>query len=206
VLIDSTPCIIRHWERWAQRHGLDITDVMQVAHGYRTDETMRIVAPHLDANAEAERFRAAEVLDTDGVKAIEGAAGLLAPLPGDAWAIVTSASRDLALVRLQHAGVPLPDALVCGDDVTHGKPSPEPYLLGASRLGIPPERCIAVEDAPAGIASARAAGMRVIGVASTHRREELDCTAIVDRLAALQIEVQDGATDRLIVRLEGGSV
>jgi sugar-phosphatase len=91
---------------------------------------------------------------------------------------------------------------VTADDVRQGKPAPEPYLLGAQRLGISVARCLVVEDAPAGIEAARAAGMRVIGVASTHPREALPgCVAIVDELSTLSITVGQGDGFRLAIRI-----
>lgn len=200
VLIDSTSCIMRHWEEWAAGHGLDLAAVMQVAHGLRTVETMRLVAPHLDAEREAERFTAAEVADTEGVEAIEGASSLLETLPGGSWGIVTSGSRELAGARLRRADLPVPQTVVCGDDVRRGKPAPEPYLVGASRLRKAAERIIVIEDAPAGIEAAHAAGMRVIGVATTHPREELACEFVVDRLSALRVTAGEG--NRLLVQIE----
>jgi sugar-phosphatase len=202
VLIDSTSCIARHWEEWARQHGLQIAAVMEVAHGFRTVETIRLVAPHLDAEKEAERFTALEVVDTDGVVATEGASSLLKGLPDDVWAIVTSASTDLAVARLGRAGLPIPQVLVSGDDVRQGKPAPEPYLTGARRLGKAVERCVVIEDAPAGVEAARAAGMRVIGVAATHSREELEYPVVLDRLSAVRILVGDGGRDRLVVQIK----
>jgi sugar-phosphatase len=202
VLIDSTSCIVRHWATWAGQHGLDIGVVMEVAHGLRTVETMRLVAPHLDAEAEAVRHTAREIADTDGIVAIEGALELLSALPDDAWAVVTSGGIELATARLRRAGLPVPAILVTADDVLHGKPAPDPYLLGAERLGVPVEQCLAVEDAPAGLHSAKAAGMRAIGVASTHSWEELHrATVIVDRLSALSVIENDGSGQRLMIQV-----
>jgi sugar-phosphatase len=200
VLIDSTSCITRHWEEWARQHGLETAAVMQVAHGLRTVETMRLVAPHLDAEKEAERFTAAEVADTEGVEAVEGALSLLQGLPEGMWAIVTSGNRELARARLRRAGLPVPQIVVSGDDVRQGKPAPEPYLVGADRLGKGVERVVVVEDAPAGVEAARAAGMRVIGITTTHSREELACEVVVDRLSALRILVGEGGG--LVVQIE----
>jgi len=203
VLIDSTICITRHWEAWARQHSLDVDDVMQVAHGIRTVETMRLVAPHLDAEKEAERFTALEVVDSEGVVAIEAASRLLNGLPEDVWAIVTSGSHELATARLRRAGLPIPGTLVTADDVRQGKPAPEPYLVGAERLGVTVEGCVVIEDAPAGIEAARAAGMRVIGVTTTHTREELlGCQVIIDRLSALRIAMGDARARRLAIQIE----
>jgi mannitol-1-/sugar-/sorbitol-6-phosphatase len=203
VLIDSTTCIVRHWEHWAKLHGLDLATIMQHAHGVRTVETMRLVAPHLKVEAEAEQFTAQEVADTDGVVAIEGAAALLADLPADAWGIVTSGSTALARARLARAGLPIPRVLITADQVSRGKPSPEPYLAGAARLGLPVERCVVIEDAPAGIASGVAAGMRVVGIGSTHGREELlalGATVVVPALTALEITTASPG-DRLHIHI-----
>lgn len=203
VLIDSTACITRHWQQWADQHGLDLDTIMQAAHGVRTIETIRRVAPTLDAEREEERFTAHEVGDTDGVYAIEGAHRLVAALPDDAWTIVTSGGSMLARARLKAVALPIPGALVTGDDVARGKPAPDPYLIGAARLGVPVERCIAIEDAPAGIASGKAAGMRVVGVASTHRREELvdaGADVVAVRLTDLAIRAVTNGS-RLLVQV-----
>jgi len=190
VLIDSTSCITRHWEAWARRHGLDIHAILRVAHGMRTIETIRAVAPRLDAEQETLRFNAIEVADTEGVVAIEGAREVLGALPEGAWAIVTSGSRDLAQARLARVNLPLPRALVCGDDVREGKPAPEPYLTGARRLGVAPDACLVIEDAPAGVAAGKRAGMRVIGIAATYPRETLmekGADVVVERLRDVQV-------------------
>jgi sugar-phosphatase len=206
VLIDSTPCIVRHWRRWAQQHGLDLDAILAAAHGVRTIETMRTVAPHLDADAEAARFTDHEVADTAGVTAIPGAATLLASLPPEAWTIVTSAGRALAEARLLRAGLPLPRLLVSADDVTRGKPDPEPYTTAARQLGCPPHRCVVVEDAPAGVAAGRGAGMRVIAVTATHAKDTLisaGATVTAERLSHLAATA--GRSDfRLVIEVKAG--
>lgn len=200
VLVDSTSCITRHWQEWTRQHGLEMAAVMQVAHGVRAVETIRLVAPHLDAEKEAERLAAVEIADIEGVVAIEGASRILKGLPEGVWTVVTSGSHDLAWARLTRVGLPVPETLVSGDDVRHGKPAPEPYLVAAQRLGKAAEKCVVVEDAPAGIEAARAAGMQVIGIAATHCREELECAVVVDRLSALRILV--GEANRLVIQIE----
>jgi sugar-phosphatase len=203
VLIDSTVCITRHWRQWAQHYGLDLYTVMQVAHGIRTIETIRLVAPHLPAEEEERRFTVAEVADTEGVVAIEGASQLLNSLPSDAWAIVTSGSRELATARLRHAGLPGPSILVTADDVTQGKPAPEPYLVATMRAGIAADRCVVIEDAPAGIEAAQSAGMQVIAVSTTHSCQELlNADAVIACLSALRVTVETGGHNRLTIQIE----
>jgi sugar-phosphatase len=85
-------------------------------------------------------------------------------LPPERWAIVTSASERVARHRLNCAGLPLPAVLVGAEAVINGKPDPEPYLLGAERLGVSPARCLVFEDASAGIESALRAGCTVVQV------------------------------------------
>jgi sugar-phosphatase len=200
VLIDSTESIMRHWGQWAQRHGLDLAEIMQVAHGRRTVETMRLVAPHLPAEEEARAFAAIESADTEGVVAIDGAAALVDPLPAEAWAIVTSGTRDVATARLRSLGLPVPRIMVTAEDVVNGKPDPEPYLAGAGRLGVPAEHCVVVEDSPPGLAAARAAGMRTVGVVSTHAYDDLvAATAIAWRLGDIRIAA--GSDGRLVIRV-----
>jgi sugar-phosphatase len=204
VLIDSTRCIVRHWKDWADQHNLDLDSIMQVAHGIRTIETIQLIAPHLDAELEAERFTANEIVDTDGVYAVEGATRILAALPEDAWTVVTSGSAALAQARLRRAELPIPRALVTADDVTQGKPAPEPYLVGAQRLGVAVERCVVIEDAPAGIASGKSAGMRIVGIATTHGREELLDAGVdvaADRLTNLSIRAATNGY-RLVIQVE----
>jgi sugar-phosphatase len=200
VLIDSTDSIMRHWQQWAQRHHLDLTEIMQVAHGRRTVETMRLVAPHLSVEEEAQYFAAIEAADTQGVVTIDGALSLLNSLPTDAWAIVTSGTRDVAIARLKSRGLPVPKIMVTAEDVVNGKPDPEPYLLAANVLGIPADQCVVVEDSPAGIAAARAAGMRSVAITSTHAYHELEsATAIARQLRDIQVD--NGIDRRLVIRI-----
>ncbi|WP_200942156.1 HAD-IA family hydrolase [Angustibacter sp. Root456] len=76
-----------------------------------------------------------------------------------------------------------PSVLVAADHVHRGKPDPEPFLLGAERLGVDPELCLVVEDAPSGLAAARAAGMATLAVTTTTPPQELHADAVVSTLA-----------------------
>jgi sugar-phosphatase len=186
VLIDSSVVIRRQWRRWATEHGLD--PALNVMHSHRLAEIVRHVAPHLDAEREAARLAAWEAADTDGLRVIKGATGLIRSLPQGAWAVATSGHPPTALTRLRYARLPVPDVLVTSEDVTHGKPHPEPYLRAAEGLGIPPAGCVVIEDAPAGVAAAHAAGMRVIAVTTTHVADDLiEADVIAARLADIQV-------------------
>lgn len=193
VLCDSTKVVDREWREWAARKGVDGNAVMAIAHGVRTIEVIRRVAPHLDADSEAAAIENHEAHDQRGVTVMPGAADLLKSIPAGRWGVVTSGSRLLAGNRLRYCGLPVPEVLVTSDDVTQGKPHPEPYLKGAERLGFRPTECLVIEDAPAGIQSARAGGMKVVGVASTYAAEMLgEADAVTRRLAGIQATL-DGA-------------
>jgi sugar-phosphatase len=189
VLVDSTPAVARVWANWAGAHGLPPEEVIARAHGRRSIETVRELAPQLNAVLENTKVEQLEIEDRDGVVALSGADRLLRSLPEDRLAIVTSATLALAKARLHYAGLPIPKHLVSADDVVQGKPFPEPYLRGAELLGFRPQDCIVFEDAPAGISAAQAAGMLVIALPNTYPADELSgATVIVKSLAAIRVE------------------
>ena len=173
VLMDSRVAVERAWERWAAGHGIDPVAVLAEAHGRRTIDTIRVIAPLLDVETEARLLEDAEALDFDGVTTLPGAAELLGALPSGSWTIVTSGTRTLATGRLAHGGLPIPEQLITADDVERGKPDPQPYLAGAAALGVDPADCLVIEDAPAGIEAGKAAGMTVLALATTFQASEL---------------------------------
>jgi mannitol-1-/sugar-/sorbitol-6-phosphatase len=173
VLMDSRVCVERHWTRWANSRGIDVALVLAEAHGRRTTDTIRAVAPSLDIEAEARLLEAAEAVDFDGVTTLPGAAELLEALPSGSWTVVTSGTRALATGRLAQGGLPIPQQLITADDVERGKPDPQPYLAGAAALGVDPSECLVVEDAPAGIEAGKTAGMTVLAVTTTFEARTL---------------------------------
>jgi len=169
TILTSIAAAERVWTAWAQRHGLDVDTFLQTIHGRRAIDTVRHAAlPGVDPVAEAARITQDEIDDVEGIDAIAGAARFLHSLAPKQWAIVTSAPRALALRRIQAAGLPLPEHLITSDDIEHGKPAPDCFLLGAKRLGVDPRQCLVFEDAPAGIAAAQAASASVLVITATH--------------------------------------
>src|SRR5438309_5137397 len=168
VLVDSRECVELIWHAWAAERGLDPADFLRVALGRRIAETLRLVAPQLDAAAEAAVLDAMEEVETRGLRAAPGAAALLRQLSEAQGAIVTSGSSAVATLRLRSAGLPIPGVFVTAGDVARGKPGPGPYLLGASRLGVAPADCVVVEDSPPGVGAGKAAGVRVIAVLTAY--------------------------------------
>ncbi len=194
VLVDSTRAVDREWREWARRKGVDGDAVMAIAHGVRTIEVIQRVAPHLQAEAEVEELESREADHQDGVCVMPGAASLVHSIPEGRWGVVTSGTRLLASARLRFCGLPVPKVLVTADDVANGKPHPEPYLKGAERLGFDPADCLVIEDAPAGIQSARAGGMKVVGIASTYAASKLgEADGVVAELAQIHV-ARDGAS------------
>ncbi len=168
VLVDSRAVVERTCRRWALRHQLDPERVLRIAHGRRTRDTVQAVAPHLDMDREVEWLDGAELVDVDGLREVPGVRPFLATLPAGSWAVVTSCGQALARLRLTAVGLPIPEIVVTSEDVFLGKPAPDGYQLGARRLGHDAATCLVFEDAPPGIAAARAAGARVIALRTTH--------------------------------------
>jgi mannitol-1-/sugar-/sorbitol-6-phosphatase len=173
VLVDSRSVVERTWRRWAERHQMDPMPLLQIAHGRRARDTLRMVVPSLATDAEVAWLDATEFADREGLSPVPGAKQLVTALPRDRWAIVTSCGRDLAHLRLESAGLPLPDVMMVAEEVRRGKPAPDGYRLGAERLGYAPSDCVVFEDAPAGVAAGKAAGAQVVGLTTTHAEGDL---------------------------------
>ncbi|MGA8617044.1 MAG: HAD-IA family hydrolase [Candidatus Sulfotelmatobacter sp.] len=193
VLIDSTRSVDRQWRAWAREQGIDEEKVIAIAHGVRSLEVIRAVAPHLNAEAEVRRLETREADDQVDVAVMPGAIELVDTIPDGRWGVVTSGTRDLASARLRLGGLRVPKILVTAEDVTNGKPHPEPYLRGAELLGIKPEECLVIEDAPAGIRAARGGGMKVIALASTYPASKLgEADAVALKLNRIQVAADGG--------------
>jgi sugar-phosphatase len=202
VLVDSTPCVSRIWTEWAIQHGLDPQHVVHVTHGQRTIDSVRELTPQLDPQAETDKIERLEIDDTEGLRALPGAKELLASLPPDRYTVVTSGTRPLATTRLRAVGLPVPPRMITANEVSQGKPNPEPYLAGAASLGLSPETCLVFEDAPSGILSAKAAGMTVIGIPTTYTRQDLlQADLIISSLAQVSATLQNSSTPVLLVKV-----
>ncbi len=186
TLVDSTPAVERSWAIWGREYGLT-RSALEAGHGQPASQLVRMLLPADQVGCGLDRIAQLEMQDVDDITVLPGAAELLAAVPADRAAIVTSATRELAVARIRAAGLRAPAAVVTFDDVTNGKPDPEPFLLGAARLGIDPRRCLVVEDAPAGIAAARAAGCATLAVTTTSSRADLDADLVVESLTQVAI-------------------
>ncbi|KIM46371.1 hypothetical protein M413DRAFT_24104 [Hebeloma cylindrosporum] len=206
TLVDSTAGVVGAWELFRQSYpSIDVHHILSSSHGVRTVENLRnhcgIQDPEI-LESEAERFETAIVTTSSeggrqGIIQLPGVNAVLneiAPgryLPKPCWAICTSATRAYASSALDIAGVPAPDVFVTSEDVTQGKPSPDPYLLGAKKCGVKPENCLVFEDAPSGIRSGNAAGCKTVGLLTTHTREQVEAAQpdfIVENLSAISVQ------------------
>ncbi|MFJ5998374.1 HAD family hydrolase [Streptomyces sp. NPDC092370] len=193
TLVSSLASVDRCWRRWAGEYGITAEEFARVElHGRPAAE---IAADLLPAGVVPQAVARIEDLEVDdvpngGVQLLPGTRDLLDSLPADRWAVVTSATRRLAEARLDAVGI-LPKTLVAADDITRGKPDPEPYLLAARALGVDPAQCVVFEDAPAGLTAGRAAGMTTVALTTTHPARELHADLVVENLSALSVLVTE---------------
>jgi sugar-phosphatase len=198
VLVDTMPRIRAAWGRWAVERGLSPAEVLSSIH-MTAFELLERFAPNLDPAEEIRAIGAMLVQQESVVLGFDGSRELLGLLPAAMWAIVTSARREPAIRHLGQAGLPVPDVLISAEDTPRGKPDPAGYLLAASRLGVRPGDCVAIEDSPAGARAAAAAGMTVIGVATSHDAADLDAAdAVVSSLAEIAVTLHPGEDVRRV--------
>ncbi|MEU9983631.1 HAD-IA family hydrolase [Streptomyces sp. NPDC050856] len=189
TLVSSLASVDRCWSRWAGEYGIAPEEFARVElHGRPAVEIIADLLPADRIPGALARIEQLEVEDVPGgVTLLPGTLELLSALPRDRWAVVTSATRPLAEARLREAGIDAP-VVVAADDITRGKPDPEPYLLAAARLGAEPSACVVFEDAPAGLAAGRAAGMTTVALTTTHDRSQLTADAVVPDLSAVSAQ------------------
>jgi mannitol-1-/sugar-/sorbitol-6-phosphatase len=189
VLVSSIGSAERSWRKWAALYGVPNAETLEVPHGRRAIDIVRLLRPDMDAQAGLKVITDMEVADVADLRVLPGVRRLLESLPQERWAIVTSASRRLLLARLTAAELPIPERIISGEMVERGKPDPEPYRKGAELLGFLPGECVVVEDAPSGVGSGKAAGCRVMAVLGTEPAEEL---RVADWVVASLTEVSVG--------------
>lgn len=196
TLVDSLPVVERSWQFWAESYGVDPQAVLDFIHGKQAITTLRHFMPgksEAEIQAEFLRLEQIEANDLDGIRALSGAIALLQHLDAQSipWAIVTSGSIPVAHARHRAAGLPTPAVFVTAEQVKRGKPQPDAYLLGAELLGLPPQDCLVVEDAQAGVQSGLAAGCRVAAVnVPPETPELLEVDFVLSTLASLRVEKQ----------------
>ncbi|WWC66172.1 uncharacterized protein I206_100073 [Kwoniella pini CBS 10737] len=209
TLLDSTPAVNATWAYFAREYDLDLHEVLRTSHGVRTIDNMKNwcgITDPIELRDAVELFEGMIVKEAqdlqaagkDGLIALPNVLNLLNKLntsPIPVWAIVTSATNTYASAALPTAGIPKTPKLITADDVTKGKPHPEPYLTGAKALDVDVKDCIVVEDAPSGVRSGVASGAKVLATCTSHTREQLQNLGaewIVTDLSKVSFEVKDG--------------
>jgi mannitol-1-/sugar-/sorbitol-6-phosphatase len=206
TLVDSRIACDNLLRSWANRHGLDAELISATVHGRTNRDIAREFTPHLIAEEEGARLDQEELLYRDGNIAVRGAVELVSALPVGSWALVTSASRRVAEMRLECAGLPLPAVLVSSDDVRRGKPDPEGYLMAADRLGVAPERCLVIEDTPTGLKAAQKAGMQVLAITTTFPAAELNAATCIADFTCLELrQTEASGKPRFELRVTAGN-
>jgi len=190
TILNSISVAERVWTAWAERRGVDAESLLATVHGRKAIETInRLGLSGIDPAEEVRLLTQAEIDDVVGVEPITGALDFLESLPRDRWAIVTSAPRELARVRLEAAGLPWPPVLIAGEDVQNGKPAPDCFLLAAKTLAQPIEECLIFEDAPAGVEAAETAGASVLVISATHRAPLITRHPSIENYDHLALEI-----------------
>jgi sugar-phosphatase len=202
TVVDSTALVAERWSRWSRRRGINPDQLLRDVHGRRAEDVIRQFAPDADAAVEMSWFVSdAGGIGQSGVKPIPGAVDFVSRLPGNSWAVITSEEADFARKRLSAAGFPKPPVVIGAEDVPTGKPDPAGYLLASNLLGVSPADCLVFEDAPLGVLAARNAGMRVIGLLTTHPDLDDCCEAVIRDFAGLRLTVR---SNDLLVTLRDG--
>ncbi len=199
TLIDSTPAVMRAWSTWAGEHGITPAQLLS-HHGIPSAAVVRSLLAEELQDAAIARINELEISDVHDIVVLPGAAHALAAVHDAKSAIATSCTVPLARARIAAAALVPPNVLVTADDVANGKPSPDPYLEAAARLGVDPADCLVVEDAPAGLTSARTAGCATLAVITTTAAEKLEADAVVPDLSHVDFVVTGDGRVRVTER------
>jgi len=191
TLIDSHPAIARAWTSWLSEFEV-VPDASANVNGMTSEAIIRLVLPEHRVVEATARMEELEVYETEGIEALPGAREALDAVPADRVAVATSGTRAVATARMEAAGLTPPAVLLTADDVEHGKPAPDLFLAAARALGVEPADCLVVEDAPAGVRAARAAGAGVLAVLTTSRPDELDADLLVPDLSHVSFVTEAG--------------
>ena len=196
ILISSLGSVERSWTKWAEMRDVDPAYALSVIHGRRAIESVAMMRPDLDSEAELKLIEDIELADGEGITVLPGVQKLIATLPKDRWTVVTSATERLARMRLAEAGFDLPKLLVTAETVREGKPNPAPFLMGAGILGFAPSECVVFEDSASGVTAGHKAGCTVIATTFSHAAESLGfADYLVTDLTGMTAKVLEASGD-----------
>ena len=194
TLVNTTQVINNIWKTWALQKNIEFSDIFPHVHGRKIIETLTLVDRQYSNVDEENTVKDIAIYAMKSATEIEGALSFVKSIPKNSWAIATSGPRKVAETSLLASGFELPDSMVCAEDVTYGKPHPAPFILAAKNLGLDPKNCIAFEDSPAGIKSAKDAGCFTIALLTSHKKSDLALAdLIVDSFSVLSIRKKNAA-------------
>lgn len=194
TLVDSLAVVEQAWREWGARHHIANADILAFIHGKQAITSIRHFLPTASEaviQAEFDWLECYESRALKGVVALPGARQLLTDLSARhiPWGVVTSGSLPVASRRYERLALPVPQVFITAEQVSRGKPYPDPYLLGAKQLGLVPEKCVVVEDAVAGIQSGLSAGCGVVAVnAAAALTGVMFCLTDLRRLTVSQLD------------------
>ncbi|WP_375749062.1 HAD-IA family hydrolase [Vibrio sp. HN007] len=198
TLVDSNAAVDRSWMMWCQRNDIDFAVASKVYHGRPAGDTIKELLDGCTEEKVAEEIlwlQNQESTDVEGVIALPGAIEFLDRLSelNIPWAIVTSGTLPVATARVKAGNIPQPPVLITPESVKRGKPDPEPYLLGASKLGLDAKDCIVFEDAPSGLLAGTASGSKTVGILSQFEADQLpSADAYVSAMEKVEVVGSEG--------------
>ncbi|HEX8869766.1 MAG TPA: HAD-IA family hydrolase [Lentzea sp.] len=164
TLLDSSAAIEATWLEFADRHRLDRDAVLAALPGRVAASIIADFLPEPEVSGALRWIREREQLQELPNPALPGAAGFVAGLPAERWAVVTSAARSMMSARMARAGLPVPGVSVCAEDVLVGKPAPDGFEEAAELLGADIRKCLVFEDSAAGVEAGLRAGALVVSI------------------------------------------
>jgi len=200
TLVDTTSVIDDIWKTWAEKKSISFEDVYPHIHGRKVNETLEAVNPKFVNEADIAEVKGIAIEKMKAANAIPEALNFVNTIPRKLWGIATSGPKSIATTSLIASGFELPSVMVCGEDVSKGKPHAEPFILAAQKLGFKPSQCIAFEDSPVGVESAKSAGCYTVALKTSHSEKELQqADLIVNGFSDLNIVENN---DRLSITLK----
>ncbi|MGJ8678590.1 MAG: HAD-IA family hydrolase [Akkermansiaceae bacterium] len=203
TLVDSEAIVDQVMKKWCHQNGIKFSDLEGSNHSSRTEDTVKAVAPHLDAQYEAEKIEALERDALQGLQLIRGASDFLAQLPPAQWGIATSSSLQTAQAKLNAVEIPIPNVLITADHVENGKPHPEAYLKALEELGIKPHQCLAFEDSETGAKSALDAGCHVLLIGARCRILNPKIIGRIDNFSQLDLLTLENSSMTIQINPKG---
>jgi mannitol-1-/sugar-/sorbitol-6-phosphatase len=189
TLVNSHSIVINAWQQFANMYNLDLNKILAVSHGMPSIDTIKLFANNdMDIKKEVKLIDDFNLISSGEIP-ISGAIEFLQKIPPNKWAIVTSASYNLAIKRLTTAKIQPPELLIAEDHVSHGKPNPEGYLKAVKLLGVETHECLIFEDSSVGVMAANNANIPVVIIGNNHQALQLPHLLSIQNFDNVQINI-----------------